>query len=573
MPFAITIGTAVSLVGIALLWQQTQPEVRPALPIPQTRTAVARAAQWSASVRLFPQIMRFRTALAFMIGTFFGLAVSGLIFDLRNRPPSVAVAPATPERGTPIAAGVGAATPTLEGTEVAAVFPTTAPSEPDAIPTPEASPTRPAATTGAATATPAPVPAIEIADLPWPEFLPDGLTLAVADSWPFQMIGPDQVGQPFLVFRDQQRWLVLRRQPASALVVPASAGVQRLKVGEAPATLVSYADEGFTLTWEREGIPLQLSAVGLTVDDAVRVGARVQPQTPAELQAHLAEAATQAGLEVTALWPASLPDGFAIVPAEISMEFSDPVDDASLAGYTVSFARDEARFQVGGGTLAPPQVAGTTERIRAGNRSATLTTGQNRFLLTIEGTGQLAVPAAGATPGLPLVQSGRVFVLADNVDRATFDQFVASLLPVRPQEFVARASGQSSREMLYLWPDPLPDGYTLDDASVRTSWQDYVLQGGRPFYELSANAADGSVVTIQGGGDAFLVPEDVEQVTAKVHGQGATAVRTDDGVVVFWTEQGTFYTVTASSMELDEAVAFAESLKSILPATFEERIQ
>jgi hypothetical protein len=127
--------------------------------------------------------------------------------------------------------------------------------------------------------------------------------------------------------------------------------------------------------------------------------------------------------------------------------------------------------------------------------------------------------------------------------------------------------------MAYLWPDPLPAGYTLDLSSVRTSWQDFVLQGGRPFYELSASTPDGAVVTIQGGGDAYLVPEDVEQVTAKVHGQGATAVRTDEGVVVFWTEQGTFFTVTASSMGLDEAVAFAESLKSILPSTFEERIQ
>jgi hypothetical protein len=58
-----------------------------------------------------------------------------------------------------------------------------------------------------------------------------------------------------------------------------------------------------------------------------------------------------------------------------------------------------------------------------------------------------------------------------------------------------------------------------------------------------------------------------------VHGQPATAVSTPEGVVVSWSEQGSFFTVSASALELDELVAFANSLQPITPSSFAERIR
>lgn len=59
MPWAVASGTILSLAAIGILWQRTQPELRPTLPIPQVRAAAQRASQWgsqwgSEGARMFP---------------------------------------------------------------------------------------------------------------------------------------------------------------------------------------------------------------------------------------------------------------------------------------------------------------------------------------------------------------------------------------------------------------------------------------------------------------------------------------------------------------------------------------
>jgi hypothetical protein len=123
-----------------------------------------------------------------------------------------------------------------------------------------------------------------------------------------------------------------------------------------------------------------------------------------------------------------------------------------------------------------------------------------------------------------------------------------------------------------MWPTRLPAGFVVDPASLRASWTDYVLQGGSPFFILTAEGPRKATFTLEGGSNSFLVPEgvDIEHITTEVHGRGATAVRSPEGAAVVWAEHGSFYRISSPSMSVEALVRVANGLEPIDAATFAE---
>ncbi len=180
---------------------------------------------------------------------------------------------------------------------------------------------------------------------------------------------------------------------------------------------------------------------------------------------------------------------------------------------------------------------------------------------------------------LPLIQQGPIWVAAENVDRQQFERVVANLVAMRPQDFGARARGQNIGTLTYLWPKTLPSGYTIEPKSIQAAWDDFLLQGGHPYIELTANGPDGETVVIKGGreasGTTFLVPEGggVERSTPRVRGSQASAARTPEGAILVWTEADSLFAITASSLSIEQLVTIAEGLEAVDAAEFFRRAQ
>jgi hypothetical protein len=281
-----------------------------------------------------------------------------------------------------------------------------------------------------------------------------------------------------------------------------------------------------------------------------------------------------------------VPDGIELAPAETITRFVQPVGGSQAAGYRVSFKGSDALIQVGGGTVGPPSLSGTEERITVGSLTGRLTVGQRRYLLVVDAgaASDHALPrfpeiAGGAPKRLPLVQQGPVFVAAENIDRAQFERVVANLIPVRPQEFVARARGQNTSRLSYLWPSTLPDGYAIDLNTVRIAWDDFLLQGGLPFFQLTATGPGNGVVMIKGGrepsGDPLMVPEGggVERTTVSIRGHAASAAQTSDDSVLFWAENDSFYAITSRALTVEQLIAIGEGLRPVDADDFLHRIR
>lgn len=262
-----------------------------------------------------------------------------------------------------------------------------------------------------------------------------------------------------------------------------------------------------------------------------------------------------------------------LVPAETIMQFSQPGVDTSITEYLLTFRNGTTQVRIGSGNVDQPVIGGRTEPVTIGERSGQLTIGAQVFSLVMEANDRPTFVAAPVDRRLPLVHQGRIVVVTENLSRADFDQLIANVVPIPSQEFVARAGGQFVGDITYLWPGVLSDGFTVDLTTVRTSWEDYLLQGGRPFFTITATGPEHQAVTIRGGGDAFVVPEgpDIEQRPARVHDRGATVVSTPDGTVVFWSENATFYTVSSSDLPEDELVRIAEGLEQIDAADILQR--
>ena len=492
-----------------------------------------------------------------------------------------------------------AAAPT-DTTAPAAVAPTdtTAPAAaaPTAAPSPSAS-TIPPTAAATLTATPAAVPASPTlppapsptqgaaARLYWPDHLPEGMALAVHDSWPFRVIAAGREQEAFLIFRGAEKWLLIRRAPEAPQALPRSATTTPLTIGGTSIPVVRYSDGGFKLLWARDGQTIQMSGSGITDADIVAVAEGLRPLDDEALRSRLAAAAAGQSLPLTLLWPSTLPPGMSLVPAETITQPA-PGAAASVDQYRVSFRGPDSLLQIGGGALAPPVLAGMQEVLSSGSLRGVLTTADRRHLLVVDpgtsaagGVLRFPEPAGSGALRLPLVQRGPVFIWAENLDRVQLEQIVGGLIPLRPEEFLARARGLQTHNLRYLWPDTLPGGFRLDLSSVRAGWDDFVLQGGLPYYELTAVSPDGGRALLSGGreagGAAFIVPEGpgVERGTATIRSRVASIARTPEGATVVWSEDGVTYQLTSPTLQVEELVAIGEGLQLITVDEFFRRVQ
>ncbi len=111
------------------------------------------------------------------------------------------------------------------------------------------------------------------------------------------------------------------------------------------------------------------------------------------------------------------------------------------------------------------------------------------------------------------------------------------------------------------------------------SWNDWVLQGGQPYYEISASGPAQGVVTIKGGveatGDPFIVPEGpgVQRQTVQIRGHVASGAQTREGAVLYWAENNSRYEITSPTLTLDQLVAIAEGLQPVSEEEFFRRLQ
>ena len=515
-----------------------------------------------------------------------------------------------PPSATPVQ---GAAIVTRETSELAAATAPTAPATPTAPPptatveptatmapptpphtatpapsqTPVPSPTPAPSQTSAPSPTPAPSPTVvEVASLHWPEDLPDGMTFAVEDSWPFRTIASDRAGEPFLIFRGGERWLLIRNQAGDREPVPRSATTQTLQIAGAPATLIKYLGGGFKLLLERDGRTMQMSGQLLPDEDITSTAASLRLLSAEALRTRLTQAAAGQTFHVTFLWPDFVPDGIALAPAETILQIAQPAAGPAADRYLVSFRGPNVLIQIGGGSADPPSFPGAEERITAGSLTGLLTTAEQRYLLVVDAGaagGNVApiFPASSsdAPQRLPLVQQGRVYIATEGIDRDQFDRIVANLVAVQPQAFTALAHGQQTSDLTYLWPSTLPDGYTIDLSTVQIAWDDFLLQGGRPFFQLIATGPDGGAVSINGGressGQPFIVPEGggVQRSIASIHGQVASAAQSPDGAVLVWSEYDALYAINSRSLGVEQLIAIGEGLGAVTDDDFLRRIQ
>jgi hypothetical protein len=271
----------------------------------------------------------------------------------------------------------------------------------------------------------------------------------------------------------------------------------------------------------------------------------------------------------------------ALDAAGSSLATSQPDPAAPLDGYQVTFRSSTETLTIGGGSSAPPALDGKQEQISDGAVTGTLTSAGERLLLVIDATASGAPPLRfpAVQPRLPLVQRGRIFVSAEHIDRPTFDRIVAGLTALRAPEFARQAKGQNSTNVAYLWPEKLPKGYSVDPATVRFSWDDYLLQGGLPFYEMTAVGPGNNKIIIKGGrqsqGGAFVLPEgaDVEQVTTTIHGQPASAARRPTDALLIWAENNVYYELSSAAVSVEQLVAAGTGMRPIDPQEFLRRVQ
>src|SRR5262249_20139905 len=115
----------------------------------------------------------------------------------------------------------------------------------------------PAAPVTSAPVAPSPVGAAAAlaTDIDWPGYLPEGMTFAAEDSWPFRATAAARANEPFLIFRGGKRWLLIRNRESAGQPIPRSAVRQTLDIGGEAATLNIFAgdDMGFKLVWPRAG--------------------------------------------------------------------------------------------------------------------------------------------------------------------------------------------------------------------------------------------------------------------------------------------------------------------------------
>jgi hypothetical protein len=405
--------------------------------------------------------------------------------------------------------------------------------------------------------------------------------LAVNDSWPVQMIALGREHEPFLIFRGDSRWLTIRNQNGPAEQFPPSATIRKLDIAGSPAVLIRYLGDDAKLLVARQGRIVQISGHGVSDEELVQIVTSLRPLTEAELRARLTQEASNQKPDLSLFWPSYLPDGLQLTPAETVLESPNEMHH-EIMGYRVSFRSTDTLIQIGGGHVDIPAVDGTHEKVVSGSLAGDLTTADRRFLLVLgeESTADvLRFPGApnDAEPRLPNVQQGPIFIMAENIDRETFDRVVAGLTVVRLHDFVGRAHGEASGSTRYWLPSELPDGFTIDRTSIRVGWDDYILQGGRPFFEYALKSSNNEVVIARGGaelgGAALVAPEGpgVERVRVTVHGRTASAARTPEGSSIVWTEDGSTTVLSSPSLTIEQLVAIGEALRPVtLDAFFDE---
>lgn len=405
------------------------------------------------------------------------------------------------------------------------------------------------------------------ATLPWPALLPSGMEFAAEDSWPLRVMSSNSASEPFLVFRDERRSLIVRYADGSP-----QGSTEPFKVAGTEGALSHNADGSFQATWQQDGRTVEMSGVGLSSDDIARITTSFKPMSSAQLQAQLVKEAAHRQLNITLLWPDYMPAGVNLVTGESIVELSQPGTVPNEDRYQLVFRGGQTTVKIGGGTDTAPATSGVTENFTVGNVTGQLTSGERRYLLTLdagnaeEASLNFAPLRDAAGRQLPMLQQGKVYVSAENLDRAQFERIVAGLFALRSSEFQAQARGQMISSLRYMWPTSLPEGFTVDLGSVTYANTNAILLGARAYYAMSATGPNGDTITLQGGrnadGSAFVVKEgpDVEQFMTKVHGRGATAVRTPEGQAIVWSDGSSSYQITSATVELEQLLAVAQGM-------------
>lgn len=133
-----------------------------------------------------------------------------------------------------------------------------------------------------------------------------------------------------------------------------------------------------------------------------------------------------------------------------------------------------------------------------------------------------------------------------------------------PQQMQSGASTTGIASLIFFWPEPVPQGLTVD---VERSYADdtgYNL-------ELSSETVSAHIM----GGDtaapawAMAVETGTESST---RGQPAIILETEGGVAVNWTENGNYYLVAGMGMDINEVQALINTLISTDLAGFQARL-
>lgn len=573
MRWLIWLGAVLWLIAFAIIMWRAEREGKLLLRDPRTSLASVPSLKDEPVRRVWWRTISPRTAGAFIIGAGLGLSASAGLLVLRNTAPNPPPSLSSETAGvTPTPEVSATATTTAIDTVVPTPSPaTSAPVETVQTPTPITAPT------------PAPAAVVPIASMPWPEQLPSGMNFIAGDSWPFQQLAPDRQGEPFLVFRDGPRWLSIRHQEQhNDEPLPASTEQQQDQYGEAKAMVARYHGGGFTVFRKLDDQFVQISGEGLSDQELEQVVGSLRTLDGPTLRTRLTERATGQNFTVTALWPTYLPAGMALAYDESTAQLTQPGTASAGDAYHVVFRFGDANIQIGGGTAPIPELAGTSEQINDGEVSGNLTTVDRKYLLVINASTSpslhFAANQSDSPHRLPLVQQGPVWISAENIERAEFDKVVAGLNALSSREFTRRAYGQSDA-FSYMWPAKLPEGYALDMKIVEVSWDDFLLQGGLPFFKLTAIGPGNETVTLEGGHQrnraAFILPEGpgIEQVDATVRGQPASGARSQQGTVLLWAEHNTYYQLTSPTLSVEQLVNIATDIDLIDRPEFYRRIQ
>lgn len=134
----------------------------------------------------------------------------------------------------------------------------------------------------------------------------------------------------------------------------------------------------------------------------------------------IAPGATAVPASFSYLWPAYLPPGMQVSPAESRVAREGEVGEGGIGFFIVTFASGSRKLVVGGGATETLPLVGDERHISVGSRQATLTTSGDQRQIVFD------------------VSPGRLFVYGFGIDEADLLRVAGSLEPIDVRDMRAR---------------------------------------------------------------------------------------------------------------------------------------